>query len=103
LKSEIAPLVAVFVSIDRQLVWIDTRLEHLAQSDETVERLCTAPSVGPVTAAAFSSTVDDPGRFKSAHQVEAYLGLTPRLCGGGPLASRPDAGRRSPSWPWRGG
>jgi transposase len=42
-----------------------------------IERLCTAPSVGPVTAAAFSSTVDDPGRFKSAHQVEAYLGLTP--------------------------
>jgi hypothetical protein len=30
-----------------------------------------------VTAAAFSSTVDDPRRFKSAHQVEAYLGLTP--------------------------
>ncbi len=77
LKSEIAPLLAVFVSINRQLVWIDTRLEHLAQSDETVERLCTAPSVGPVTAAAFSSTVDDAHRFKSAHQVEAYLGLTP--------------------------
>jgi transposase len=32
-----------------------------------VERLCTAPSVGPVTAAAFSSTVDDAHRFKSAH------------------------------------
>jgi len=77
LKSEIAPLLAVFVSVDRQLAWIDTRLEHLARTDETVERLCTAPSVGPVTAAAFSTTVDDPRRFKSAHQVEAYLGLTP--------------------------
>jgi transposase len=52
LKSEIAPLLAVFVSVDRQLAWIDTRLEHLARTDETVERLCTAP-------------------------VEAYLGLTP--------------------------
>lgn len=77
LKSEIAPLLAVFVSVDRQLVWTDGRLEQLARTDETVERLCTAPSVGPVTAAAFSSTVDDPGRFKNAHQVEAYLGLTP--------------------------
>ncbi len=48
-----------------------------APSDETVGRLCTAPSVGPVTAAAFSSTVDDVQRFQSAHQVEAYLGLTP--------------------------
>ena len=77
LKSEIAPLLAVFESINRQLVWVDTRLEHLAKSDEMVERLCTAPSVGPVTAAAFSSTVDDAHRFKSAHQVEAYFGLTP--------------------------
>jgi hypothetical protein len=33
LKSEIAPLLAVFVSVDRQLVWIDTRLEHLARTD----------------------------------------------------------------------
>src|SRR2546427_3163557 len=74
LKSEIAPLLAVFMSVDRQLVWIDTRLEHLARTDETVERLCTAPSVGPVTAAAFSSTVDDPRRFKSAHQVGPIWG-----------------------------
>src|SRR5216683_1342048 len=42
LKSEIAPLLAVFVSVDRQLAWIDTRLEHLARTDETVERLCSA-------------------------------------------------------------
>jgi hypothetical protein len=65
----------VFLSINRQIAWLDARLAHLAQSDETMERLCTAPSVGPVTAAAYSSTVDDPGGFKSAHQVEGYLGL----------------------------
>src|SRR5438132_402615 len=52
------------------------RASSISQSDEMMERLCTAPSVGPVTAAAFSSTIDDPGRFKGAHQVEAYLGLT---------------------------
>jgi len=62
LKSEIAPLLAVFVSIDRQLVWADARLEHLAQSDETVRRLCTAPSVGPVTAAALSTIARRSGR-----------------------------------------
>jgi transposase len=42
-----------------------------------VARLCTAPSVGPVTAAAFSSTIDDVERFRNAHQVEAFLGLVP--------------------------
>ncbi len=67
----------MLLSVNLQLAWVDGRLEHLAQSDETVERLCTAPSVGPVTAAAFSSTIDDVHRFKNAHQVEAYLGLTP--------------------------
>jgi len=77
LKSEIAPLLAVLLSVNQQLAWVDGRLEHLAQSEETVARLCTAPSVGPVTAAAFASTIDDVNRFRNGHQVMAYLGLTP--------------------------
>jgi transposase len=77
LKSEIAPLFAVLLSVNQQLEWVDGCLEHLAKNDEVVARLCTAPSVGPVTAAAFSSTIDDVERFRNAHQVEAYLGLVP--------------------------
>ena len=77
MKSEIAPLLAVLLSVNHQLEWLDGRLEHLSQSDETVAQLCTAPSVGPVTAAAFASTIDDVNRFRNAHQVEACLGLTP--------------------------
>jgi hypothetical protein len=41
-------------------------------------RLRTAPRIGPVTAVAFVATLDDVTRFASAHQLEAYLGLTPR-------------------------
>src|SRR5713226_9060969 len=77
LKSEVAPLLAVLLDVNKQVAWLDSRLEHLAKSDETVGRLCTAPSVGPVTAAAFASTIDEPERFRGAHQVEAYLGLVP--------------------------
>ncbi|MGH7613371.1 MAG: transposase [Gemmatimonadales bacterium] len=33
---------------------------------------------GPVTAVACVATLDDVTRFVSAHQVAAYLGLTPR-------------------------
>jgi transposase len=77
LKSEVAPLLAVLLDVNKQVAWLDSRLEHLAKSDETVGRLCTAPSVGPVTAAAFASTIDEPERFRGAHQVEAYLGLIP--------------------------
>jgi transposase len=46
LKSEIAPLLAVVVSVNGQLTWADQRIEDLARKDETVARLCTAPSVG---------------------------------------------------------
>ena len=35
------------------------------------------PSVGPVTAIAFVAALDDVARFRSAHQVQAYLGLVP--------------------------
>jgi transposase len=39
--------------------------------------LQTAPSIGPITAAAVVATIDDVTRFRSAHQFEAFLGLVP--------------------------
>jgi transposase len=74
---EVVAAAEPLTTVNRQLESIDRCLEHLAQCDATVARLCTAPSVGPLTAAAFVSTIDDALRFKNAHQVEAYLGLTP--------------------------
>lgn len=38
----------------------------------------TVPDVGVVTALTFRNTIDDPSRFRSAANVGAYLGLTPR-------------------------
>jgi transposase len=37
----------------------------------------SVPGVGPVTAVAFMTSIDDPGRFKRSSSVGAYLGLTP--------------------------
>jgi len=45
----------------------------------------TVPGVGPVTALAFATTVDDPHRFARATDVGAYLGLTPRRYQSGEL------------------
>jgi len=50
----------------------------VAAADPVVERLRTAPGIGPVTAVAFVATLDAVTRFVSAHHVAAYLGLTPR-------------------------
>jgi transposase len=78
LRSVVAPLLAVMRPLNQQLAYCDERIEHLAVQDPRVPRLRSVPSVGPVTAAAFLATIDDVGRFRHAHQLEAYLGLVPR-------------------------
>jgi len=42
LKSEIVPVFAVLLAVNQQLEWLDSRLDHLVQSDETVARLTCA-------------------------------------------------------------
>jgi transposase len=76
-KKVVAPLVAVMRTLNEQIQVADAKLERLATEDEQVARLCTMPSVGPVTAAAFVASVDDAKRFAGPHQLEAYLGLVP--------------------------
>ena len=63
----------------------DLQVRELAKTDQTIGRLMTVPGVGPVTALAFASTVDDPQRFARATDVGAYLGLTPRRYQSGEL------------------
>ena len=77
LHEEVAPLVLLLQGITEQIKAADERLAALAKEDEVVARLCTAPGVGPVTAATFVSTLDDAGRFASPKQARAYLGLVP--------------------------
>ncbi len=38
----------------------------------------TVPGIGPITALAFQSAIDDPTRFRRSRSVGAYFGLTPR-------------------------
>jgi len=78
LTLELAPLRALWAPLDAQIAGASDRLATLAAPDPVVTRLMTAPRIGPVTAVAFVATLDTVARFTSAHQVEAYLGLTPR-------------------------
>jgi transposase len=78
LATELAPLRALWAPVNVQIAAADARLAHVAASDPVVAQLMTAPSIGPVTAVAFVATLDDVTRFAGAHQVAAYLGLTPR-------------------------
>jgi transposase len=77
LSEEIAPLVLLLQGLNDQIKAADERLAALAKEDEVVARLCTAPGVGPVTAASFVSTLDEAARFAGPKQARAYLGLVP--------------------------
>jgi len=78
LQREIAPILRLMAPLNRQIERATKDLEKIAHQDPTVRRLCTAPGVGPITAASFAAIIDTPERFKGAHQVESYLGLVPR-------------------------
>ncbi|MFC6639279.1 IS110 family transposase [Sulfitobacter sediminilitoris] len=57
---------------------MDDELKAIAKESDLVRRLMTVPGVGPVVALSFAATLDDPGRFRRAKDVGAFLGLTPR-------------------------
>jgi len=77
LRAEVAPLLAVLAPLNAQIADADRRLTAVAAHDPRVQRLMSAPGIGPVTATAFVATLDDVGRFRDAHQVMSYLGLVP--------------------------
>lgn len=67
----------------RAVLWAEyTKLHKLVVQvtlqDEVCQRFMAIPGVGPVTALAFKSAVDDPTRFKKSRNVGAHFGLTPK-------------------------
>lgn len=77
LQAELAPLLALLPPLTEQITAADRRIAAASAADRDVQRLMTAPAIGPVTASAFVATIDDITRFPSAHQLEAYLGMIP--------------------------
>ena len=55
----------------------DRELKQRAVNHRFCKLLMTVPGVGPQTALRFVAAVDDISRFKTPHEVESYLGLTP--------------------------
>jgi transposase len=89
IMSEVAPLLALLLQVNKQIAFLDDVIEELGRRQEAVQRLRTAPNIGPVTAAAFVAAIDgDASRFRNAHQAESYLGLVPREMSSGEAQRR---------------
>lgn len=77
LPQHVERLLRVLEAANAAIKEANEELEELTQRDEVCRRLRTGPGVGPVTSASYRAALDDVTRFKSAHAVESYLGLTP--------------------------
>jgi len=78
LHEAVGPLLAVREMVSRQIATLHRKLLDLARDDEESRRIMTVPGVGPITALAFVTAIDDPKRFARSRSVGAYFGLTPR-------------------------
>jgi transposase len=72
--SLIESIEALDVQISRSLVLLEKR----AGADPVCTRLMSVPGVGPITALAFKSSIEDPKRFSRSSDAGAYAGLVPR-------------------------
>jgi transposase len=78
LQQALTPLVAVLERIGEEVAACTQALTERAGADRVVQRLMTAPGVGPITALTYRATLDTVERFAQAGAVTAYLGLVPR-------------------------
>jgi transposase len=78
LATTLAPLLRALTTLTASIEASEDRLGALTAGDPRVQALQSVPGIGLITAAAFVATLDDVGRFGSAAQLTAYLGLVPR-------------------------
>ena len=78
LWEAVRPLLEVREKVRREIAALYRKLLDLARNDVDSRRSMTVPSIGPITALAFHSAIDEPARFRRSRSVGAYVGLTPR-------------------------
>ena len=78
LWQAVRPLLETRESVRRESAGLYRKLLSLARNDLDSRRAMTVPGVGPITALAFRSAIDEPTRFSRSRSVGAYFGLTPR-------------------------
>lgn len=71
-------LVGQFRDTKARIDAITADLRRAAEQDETARRLQTMPGIGPITASILAATLPDVSAFRSARDLSAWLGLTPK-------------------------
>lgn len=78
LRITLAPLVAAIAALEEQMKVSLRGIKARAVADPVCRRLMSVPSVGPIIALSYKSSIEDPGRFARGEDAGAYAGLVPR-------------------------
>lgn len=85
LQSMVRPMLAARAALQRQFEELHVMVLRFVKSNGVCRRLLSVPGVGPVTALAFATAIDDPARFTHSRNVAAHFGLTPRKYASGEI------------------
>ena len=81
----VRPMLTARAALQQQYEKLDAMVLKAVKSNTVCRRLLTVPGVGPVTALALATAIDDPARFVHSRDVGAHLGLTPRKYASGEI------------------
>jgi transposase len=74
---DVQSVLAILDAVNTQIETLTRQLEAYSERQETFERLCSVSGVKLIVALGFIAAIDEPTRFRDAHQIQAYLGLVP--------------------------
>lgn len=78
IKKVIDCLLNVLDALEQEIKELDKLVKETAKQDENVKLLQSMDGIGPITALAFKSEIDQAKRFENSKDVGAYIGLTPK-------------------------
>jgi transposase len=85
LSACVEPLLKVRACVMAECRDADRKLRAFAAGDAVCRRFMSIPGVGPLTALAYKTSIDDPQRFAKSANVGVHLGLTPRKYASGEI------------------
>jgi transposase len=97
-RVQVDLLLELVDALDARIRGLDDRVKRLVQGDPVAQRLQTWPGIGTFGAALLLAEIGTIARFRSAHELAAYAGLTPSTQSSGDKTRHGGVGRAGSPW-----